>query len=62
MKPTEYMIDNPDFAPSSCLKVKWHDNHIQSITIGNEFDSVEILATEWHDVAEAVYKLMEDHK
>ena len=59
MKPTEYMIDNPDFAPSSCLRVKWHGN---SISIGNEFEGVEILATEWDDVAEAVYKLMEDHQ
>jgi len=59
IKPTEYLINNPDFAESSCLRVKWHGN---SISIGNEFDGVEILATEWDDVAEAVYKLMEDHQ
>ena len=62
IKATEYRIDHPDFAESSCLHVRLSDAKPHLIVISNEFDSISILVDEWHNVAEAVYKLLEDHK
>jgi hypothetical protein len=59
--PTEYRVDLPDFAKSSCFHVRWNDGAVPCVIIQNEFDTLAILVDEWQGIAEAVYKLMEDH-